>query len=290
MQDSAGETREVSLRGRLKKGGAEKLAVGDEVMIEPDERGGTWAISRILPRRSRLARRAPGSGFGERVVAANMDQVMIVFAAAEPEPHLRMLDRFLVVAASNDIPARIVVNKVDITGSESARERFADYELAGYPVHLTSVKKCTGLDELRAELGGRVSVLSGPSGVGKSSLINAIYPGFNLRVKEISRSVMKGRHTTVGADMHALPGGGFVMDTPGLRELGIWGLSASELGSCFLELRPFLGDCKFGDCAHAVEPDCAVRKAVERGSVSAARYQSYLGLCAELTQARKSWE
>jgi ribosome biogenesis GTPase / thiamine phosphate phosphatase len=285
--DERGETRAVSLRGRLKRGGSLKLAVGDEVMLEPGERGGAWAIAEILPRRSQLARRAPGGAYGERVVAANVDQVVVVFALAEPEPHPRMLDRFLVIAAANEVPACVVVNKVDLGGD--ARARFADYERAGYPLHFTSVKTHVGLSELRAALQGRVSALTGPSGVGKSSLLNAIHPGLNLRVGEISRSVGKGRHTTVGAEMHPLPGGGFVMDTPGLREVGVWGLPASELDQCFIEFRPLLGHCRFADCRHRVEPGCAVREAVERGEVSAARYDSYLKLYDDLQEAERTW-
>lgn len=289
VRTDAGETREVALRGRLKKADATKLAVGDEVLIEPDERGGAWAIAEMRPRRSRLARREPGGGFGERVLAANIDQVVIVFAAAEPEPHPRMLDRFLVIAAANDLPARIVINKVDLVGVERAREQFAPYERAGYHVHLTSVRDGVGLDELRRELVGRVSVLTGPSGVGKSSLLNALHPGLELRVGEISRSVMKGRHTTVGAAMHPLPGGGYVMDTPGLREVGVWSLPPDALDRCFLELRAYVGHCRFGDCRHRVEPGCAVRQAVESGVVSPARYESYVKLLEELEQVAPRW-
>ncbi|MDQ3520059.1 MAG: ribosome small subunit-dependent GTPase A, partial [Gemmatimonadota bacterium] len=222
VRTDAGETREVSMRGRLKKEGAVKLAVGDEVVLEIEERGDQWAIREILPRRSRLARRAPSGAYGERIVAANIDQVVTVFAAAEPEPHERMLDRFLIIAAANDIDARIVINKVELV--DNAAARFAVYEKAGYPVHYTSVKLGDGLSALHEVLAGRVSALSGPSGVGKSSLLNAMYEGLNLRVGEISRSVNKGRHTTVGAELHPLPDGGYVVDTPGLREVGVWGV------------------------------------------------------------------
>jgi ribosome biogenesis GTPase / thiamine phosphate phosphatase len=197
-----------------------------------------------------------------------------------------MLDRFLVIAAANDLPARIVINKVELTGEPGARERFASYARAGYPLHFTSVKRPIGLDELRAALAGQVSVLTGPSGVGKSSLLNAIHPGLRLRVGEISRSVMKGRHTTVGAEMHPLPGGGFVLDTPGLREIGVWSLRLEELDGCFLEFRPLLGECRFADCRHHVEPGCAVRAAVARGAISQARYESYLKLYEELKAER----
>lgn len=295
--DENGETREASMRGRLKQvgkgSGGEplKLAVGDEVMIEPDERGEAWAIAEILPRRSRLARRAPGTEFRERVVVANVDQVVIVFAAAEPEPHPRMLDRFLVIAAANDIPALVVINKIDLVSSDDVRARFADYERAGYPLHLTSTKTGAGLEPLAAALHARVTAISGPSGAGKSSLLNAIYPGFNLRVGEISRSVNKGRHTTVGASMHPLPGveGGFVVDTPGLREVGIWDLDPRELADCFIEFRPFSDRCRFGDCLHRSEPGCAVRDAVATGEVSADRYDSYLRLLEELERSARAW-
>lgn len=282
-----GEIREVSLRGRLKQEGAVKLAVGDEVVLELEERGDQWAIREILPRRSTLARRAPSGAYGERVVAANIDQVVVVFAAAEPEPHARMIDRFLVIAAANDIAARIVINKIEL--AREAKDRFALYERAGYPVHYTSVKEGVGLAPLHEVLAGRVSALSGPSGVGKSSLINAMYAGLNLRVGEISKSVNKGRHTTVGAELHPLPDGGYVVDTPGLREVGVWGVEPDELDRFFLEFRPFLGNCRFGDCTHASEPGCAVRAAVKDGSITVARHESYLKLRTEIEEGEPAW-
>ena len=287
VRTDAGETLEVSMRGRLKKEGAVKLAVGDEVVLETEERGDQWAIREILPRRSRLARRAPSGAYGERIVAANIDQVVAVFAAAEPEPHERMLDRFLVIAAANDIGARIVINKVEL--SDTAVARFAVYERAGYPVHYTSVKRGDGLSQLHDVLARRVSALSGPSGVGKSSLLNAMYRGLNLRVGEISRSVNKGRHTTVGAELHPLPDGGYVVDTPGLREVGVWGLEPGELDQCFLEFRPLLGTCRFGDCTHSTEPGCAIRAAVKAGSIAAARHDSYLKLRTEIEEGAPAW-
>jgi ribosome biogenesis GTPase len=295
--DQDGVTREVSMRGRLKQSGrggdgeALKLAVGDEVVLERAERGDAWAIAEILPRRSRLARRAPGTEHRERVVVANVDQVLVVFAAAEPEPHPRMLDRFLVIAAANEIPARVVINKVDLISEDDARARFSVYERAGYPLHLTSIVTGAGLDSLAAALHGRSTAISGPSGVGKSSLLNAIYPGFALRVGEISRSVNKGRHTTVGASMHPLPGpeGGFVVDTPGLREVGIWELDPRELDECFIEFRPYIAECRFADCLHRAEPGCAVRDAVAANAVSGDRYDRYLRLLEELERSARAW-
>jgi ribosome biogenesis GTPase len=277
VRDAAGVVHEASMRGRLKEGDGLKLSVGDEVMFTLE---GAPAISEILPRRSTLARRAPGNRYQSRVVVANVDQVVVVFAVVKPEPHRRMLDRFLVIAESNGIPARIVINKVDL--DPRADEQFADYERAGYPVHYTSVKKRLGLEELGAVLAGRVSALTGPSGVGKSSLMNAIYPGLNLRVGEISESVNKGRHTTVGALMYPLPDGGYVVDTPGLREVGIWGVDAAELAQCFPEFRPALGTCKFNDCRHINEPGCALKALVASGGVSAERYDSFLRLLEEI--------
>ncbi|HUO52887.1 MAG TPA: ribosome small subunit-dependent GTPase A [Gemmatimonadaceae bacterium] len=277
VREADGTEHDASMRGRLKLPGGLKLAVGDEVMLEHD---GAATIAEVLPRRSTLVRRAPGNRYDSRVVVANVDQVVVVFAVVKPEPHRRMLDRFLVVAESNEIPARIVVNKVDL--DPRANEQFADYERAGYPVHYTSVKKALGLQELGAVLAGRVSALTGPSGVGKSSLLNAIYPGLNLRVGEISESVNKGRHTTVGALMHPLPDGGDVVDTPGLREVGVWGVDAASLAECFPEFGAGLGACKFRDCRHVAEPGCAVRALVSSGAVSAERYDSYLRLLAEV--------
>ena len=293
VRTTDGMTVDASLRGRLKQEDAKmKLAVGDEVTIAQDDSEGAWAITEIHPRRAVLARRAPGKARGERIVAANVDQVLVVFAAAKPEPHVRMLDRFLVIAEGNDIPARIIFNKVELVGGPSGVDAIArDYERAGYDVHRTSVKAKIGLDELRGVLAGKTSALTGPSGVGKSSLCNALFPGLDLRTAEISESVNKGRHTTVGALLVPIPDalGGFVVDTPGLREVGMWGLPSVDLAHCFPEFRPFLGNCKFQDCSHGHEPNCAVRSAVESGQISRERYESFLKLREELSEAEHTW-
>lgn len=306
VRTTDGRIVDASLRGRLKKSdsgrrsdgslrrdtirSAEntlKLAVGDDVQLERGARGDAWAIGEILPRHSVLARRAPGGRQGERVVAANVDQVVVMFAAAKPEPHLRMLDRFLVIAEGNGLPSRIIISKTDLVGEVTARQRFEIYERAGYPVHLTSVKQQSGLQPVLAMLGGRRSVLTGPSGVGKSSLLNALFPTAGLRIGAISESVNKGRHTTVGAALLPLPGAddGYVIDTPGLREVGLWGLPARELDQCFPELRAVSDQCRFVDCRHVVEPGCAVRDSVRVGTISAERYDSYLRLRQELEAA-----
>lgn len=307
IRTESGDTVDAALRGRLKKSNSGKrpdgslrrdtiaaaaetlkLAVGDDVLLERGARDDAWAIAEIFPRRSRLARRAPGGGQGERIVAANVDQVVIMFAAAKPEPHPRMLDRFLVIAEGNGLAARIVINKVDLVGEDAARARFDVYERIGYPVHYTATKARVGLQSVHDALGGLRSVVTGPSGVGKSSLLNAIFPGAALRVGAISESVNKGRHTTVGAVMLPLPGGdpGYVIDTPGLREVGLWALPAEELDKCFPEMRVRRDECRFGDCRHVAEPDCAVRAAVDAGDIAAERYDSYLRLLDELTDER----
>jgi len=306
LRDDGAEL-EAVLRGRLKKGDTGrradgsmrrdtvatsaqtvKLAVGDRVRLAQDA-SEAWTIEEVLPRSSRLARRAPGGGRGERVIAANLDQAIIMFAAAKPEPHPRMLDRFLVIAEANALAPLIIINKIELVGEAAARATFADYERAGYPVHFISVKQQIGLEPVRDSLARRVSVVSGPSGVGKSSLLNALFPGLGLRVSEISESVNKGRHTTVGAFLHPLVQGlgataGAIVDTPGLREIGLWELAPRELDQCFPELRMAREGCRFADCAHGAEPGCAVRAAVEAGTLSASRYDSYLRLRAEVEE------
>jgi ribosome biogenesis GTPase / thiamine phosphate phosphatase len=284
-----GLTYDCSVRGRIKLGGL-KLAVGDEVELEPKDAGDGFVIAEIHPRRSKLARREPGSGRGERIIAANVDQVVVVFALVKPTPHPAMLDRFLVIAEANSLAARIVVNKVDLASESEAQAMFADHVRAGYPLHLTSTKEGgRGLAPLHDALQNRTSALTGPSGVGKSSLMNALYPGLNLRVGEISESVNKGRHTTVGALLHPLPDGGFVADTPGLREIGMWGLDPSDLADCFPEFRPLTALCRFADCTHTVEPGCAVLEAITAGDVSARRHESYVKLREELQEAARLW-
>jgi ribosome biogenesis GTPase len=192
-------------------------------------------------------------------------------------PHLRMMDRFLVVAEHNQVAAVVVANKVDLVGLAAARDTFSPYERIGYPVHYVSAREGIGIEELADTLSGSTSVVTGPSGVGKSTLLNAIQPGLRIETGEVSEALHKGRHTTTVAELHPLAGAGngYVADTPGLRELGLWQIPPAELGWCFPEMVPLLGGCAFNDCRHVDEPRCAIRAAVTAGEVSAERYESY---------------
>ena len=280
-----GQTVQSPIRGKLFR--AEPPAVGDRVRLE--KRGSQYVIVEVLPRKSVLARRKPGTAGARQVLIANIDQVIVVFAAARPDPVPGMLDRFLVVAEANGLPAHIVVNKMDLVDRKAVEPVFEPYRRAGYPLHFTSVYTGEGLEELRHVLQGKESVFVGPSGVGKSSLLNALFPGLNLKVGQVSQAYGKGRHTTVGGQLIQLPGGVTVADTAGLREVGLWMVPPQELPECFPEFRPFLGQCRFNDCAHIAEPGCAVREAVERGHIAPSRYESYVRLRAEAEQTFPRW-
>jgi ribosome biogenesis GTPase len=277
---TASGTVTCQLRGRLKKGKrlGDLASVGDRVIItaQPD---GTGMVESVEARGRALVRLDPRpQGIYQQIILANPDQVLFVFACAHPEPHLRMLDRYLVIAEKQGIPALIVANKIDLVGADRARDFFGHYPGIGYPVIYTSVKESSGLDKLREHLKGRLSGLAGPSGVGKSSLLNAIQPGLGQSVREISTAINKGKHTTVVRELISLKDGGYVADTPGMRSLALWDTEPEELDGYFPELRPLVERCQFNDCTHSHEPGCAVRAAVEAGTVNAARYDSYLRL------------
>lgn len=275
-----------TLRGRLKKSrvATDIATLGDQVVITPTSNG-EGAVEEVLPRRSKLARRAAGSKgvWKEDVLVANLDQIVAVFAVARPEPHLRMLDRYLINAELNGVEALIVANKCDLRPREEIDALFAPYMAIGYPVLYTSAEQNAGVEELRARLANRISGLSGPSGVGKSSLLNRVQPGLQLRTSAVSDFLNKGRHTTVVAELHPLDGGGYVADTPGIREMGLWQVPPEELAWSYREFRPWVDQCFFQPCSHLHEPDCAVRAAVDRGEIAAVRYDSYTRLHEELS-------
>ena len=268
------------LRGRLKKGAREGdlAAIGDRVTVQPLD-ASQGVITEIEPRQRMISRLAPlPRGEYQQIIIANPDQAVFVFACASPAPRLRMLDRFLVIAEKQEIPALIVANKVDLVGIEKAQALFGHYLPIGYPVIYTSAKLGFGVTELHHCLIGKVSALAGPSGVGKSSLLNAIQPGLGLAVEQISRATGKGQHTTVLSELFPLNGGGYVADTPGLRALALWDTAPEELDGYFPELKPFVTHCQFSDCTHTHEPGCAVRAAVAQNLVHPERYESYVRL------------
>jgi ribosome biogenesis GTPase / thiamine phosphate phosphatase len=274
-----GDLVEARLRGRVKKErqASDLAVIGDRVSVErlPD---GTGAIDAIEPRERRFSRRQPGprGSWREDVMVANPDLVVAVFACDRPPPNPRLVDRFLVVAEYNEVPVVLVANKVDLVGEEQAHRLFGAYRRIGYEVIFASARTGMGVDELRLRLSGRLSIVTGPSGVGKSTLLNAIHPGLQLATGEVSQVLSgKGKHTTTHAELHPLDGGGYVADTPGIRELGLWEIPPSELAWCFPEFREHLGHCAFNDCTHLHEPRCGLRAAVEAGDVSDARYDSY---------------
>ncbi|MFN2276445.1 MAG: ribosome small subunit-dependent GTPase A [Candidatus Promineifilaceae bacterium] len=277
----------AQLPGRLKKERKDTdiAAVGDWVTVSVNE-DGTGTIEEVAERESVLSRTRPGahdarriSADREQVLVANPDQVVFVFAVRKPRPSLRKLDRFLVIAEMNDLPAIICANKIDLLDSiDEARDMFQVYEDLGYEVIYTSAKTGEGIEELAGALKDKISVMTGSSGVGKSSLLNAIQPGLGLRVNEVSEATEKGLHTTRHAEMFPLDEGGYVVDTPGIRGLALFDLEPQELDAYFREIAPLVEQCRFSDCSHRHEPGCAVRAAVEAGEISEERYDSYLRL------------
>lgn len=268
------------IRGRLKRRTfqGDILGIGDDVNITRLT-SDTGVIEDILPRKNALVRMDPTPrGDYQQILLANPDQLVAIFACANPDPHLRMLDRFLVVAEKQRVPAMIVVNKVDLATLDAVKEKFKIYPQLGYPVVYTSAKAGIGIEELKAKLVNKVSAFAGPSGVGKSSLLNAIQPGLGLAVNEISEATNKGKHTTVVRELFPLVEGGYVADLPGIRRLALWDTEPEELDGYFPELRDLVSECQFNDCTHRNEPGCAVVEAVETGKVSRERYVSYLKL------------
>jgi ribosome biogenesis GTPase len=268
------------LRGRLKQEDAEGdiAAVGDRVTILPSE-DGTGVITDVHERKSAISRLRTGIKRDFRqILLANPDQMVIVFACTNPEPHLRMLDRFLVIAEKQRVDALIVANKVDLVTQSEAEGLFGLYESLEYPVIYTSAHTGQGVQQLQEALRDKISILAGPSGVGKSSLLNAIQPDLGLHVRAVSEATSKGRHTTHVRELFPLDVGGYVADSPGIRSLALWDTEPEELDAYFIEMRDLVSECKFSDCTHSHEPGCAVRAAVDSGKIAKERYYSYLRL------------
>jgi ribosome biogenesis GTPase len=276
------------LRGKLKQKKLESdlATVGDRVTISRLADGSgmiesvgerTRALTRRKPSpKGRAARGGDTDDQRESVIVANPDQAVFVFACAQPDPHLSMLDRFLVVAEANHIPAILCANKNDLVSPEDAEKLFGGYRAMGYSVIYTSAITGMGVEALRESLRGKISVLTGPSGVGKSSLLNAIQPQLGIRVKSVSGATQKGRHTTVHPELIPLNAGGWVADTPGVRALALYDIDQYELDGYFRDICLYVDHCAFNNCTHSQESGCAVRAAVERGEIQLRRYESYL--------------
>lgn len=262
------------------------VAIGDRVRFV-DAGDGRGMITGILPRLSKLSRPAtvPGRRVFEQVIVSNADLVLPVFSVADPTPKWGLLDRYLVSAEAAELPILIVINKCDLADKNpKLNADIETYRRIGYSFLLVSAATGEGIPELKDALRGRTSVLVGKSGVGKTSLLNAIQPGLGLRVKEVSRGELgKGRHTTTHLEMFTLDFGGALVDTPGMREFGLWNIPADELAYLFPEMAGYVGRCKFGmSCSHDREPGCAIRKAVVIGDINPHRYKSYMHLKEEL--------
>lgn len=273
------------LRGSLKQASkkTELCVIGDRVQVELTEDSTTvqrGVITAILPRERVLSRVEPSAYAGkagerEQVMIANLDQAVFVFSTTTPTPNPRTLDRFLIAAEKAQIPSIIIVaNKIDLA-TEDVLEMFNIYAQIGYTVMYVSAHNQTGTDELRHALTDHISIFTGPSGVGKSSLLNVIQPGLGQAVGAVSHKLTKGKHTTVNAELIPLAAGGYVADTPGIRTLSPWDVEPMELDAYYPEFRPYISACSFSDCTHFDEPGCAVRAAVERGEISEMRYDSY---------------
>ncbi|MBT8461672.1 MAG: ribosome small subunit-dependent GTPase A [Gemmatimonadetes bacterium] len=279
-----GGTYDCSLRGRAKRDAGERVVVGDLVTLEQLE-DGSCRITEVLPRHSRLSRHSMAKR-REQVLAANVDQVAAVFSLARPEPDVRLLDRLLAVAELHDLPAVIVMNKADLAGDVGVPPEIAAYSEIGYPVLCTCATTGAGIPDLQERLAGRITVFTGPSGVGKSSILNAIMPELDLRVGTVGEKTGKGKHTTSAGLLIPLTDGGYLADTPGIQYFEPAGVDPADLAHAFREFRPLVEHCRFADCRHRAEPGCAVIEAVTDGSIAEHRHVSYLSLLEAAEEAR----
>lgn len=267
------------------------VAVGDVVDIEPENEGENSAmITTIHDRRNYINRQSPRLKHQQHIVAANIDQSLLIATIKEPRTSQGFIDRFLVACEMYHVPAIIVFNKFDLykkKEQETYEEWKAIYESIGYTVMPMSVKDGTGVEEIKALLKDKISLISGHSGVGKSSFINAVLPGVKIRTQDVSGWSGKGLHTTTFAEMYDLPFGGRIIDTPGMREFGLVDIERQELSGYFPEMRERLNDCQFNNCLHINEPDCAIKEAVRNGEISEDRYVSYYNILESIKE--HSW-
>lgn len=273
--ETGGTVLTAQLRGRLKEERQETdlIALGDRVMVR-DLGDGTAVIDAVEPRDRVLSRQAPERE-REQVIVANPDQAVFVFACLDPPFKPRMLDRMLVAAEREHVPVRLCANKIDLDAEGQCRSAFELYADLQYPVHFTSAVTGEGVEDLRQAIRGRLSVFAGPSGVGKTTLLNAIQPGLGLRTGGVRAQTRKGKHTTVSLKLIPLDGGGYVADTPGVKAFALWDIEPDELDAYFPEIRSRVADCAFSDCTHLHEPNCAVLEALDGGEIAPQRYDSY---------------
>ena len=284
-----GETVRCRIRGRLRLKGVRStnpVVVGDEVACEADE-GGDYVIADILPRRNYVIRRASNLSKESHIIAANVDQALLMASLRSPETPTEFVDRFLVTCEAYKVPVTILLSKLDLQDAEAVAEFRAVYEGAGYRVLEVAVREGRGVEEVRELLAGRTSLVSGNSGVGKSTLIQAIDPSLDIRTGEISESHHKGRHTTTFSTMYPLAGGGAVIDTPGIKGFGLIDIDEAELWHYFPEMMRVAPACRFYNCTHTHEPGCAVTEAVKAGEIAWPRYESYLKIRDEDEKYRK---
>lgn len=284
-----GETVRCRIRGRLRLKGVRStnpVVVGDEVACEADE-GGDYVIADILPRRNYVIRRASNLSKESHIIAANVDQALLMVSLRSPETPTEFVDRFLVTCEAYKVPVTILLSKLDLQDAEAVAEFRAVYEGAGYRVLEVSVRESRGVEEVRELLAGRTTLVSGNSGVGKSTLIQAIDPSLDIRTGEISESHHKGRHTTTFSTMYPLAGGGAVIDTPGIKGFGLIDIDEAELWHYFPEMMRVAPACRFYNCTHTHEPGCAVTEAVKAGEIAWPRYESYLKIRDEDEKYRK---
>ena len=291
-----------TMRGTLKKRRrsesgrrlyADPVAVGDRVIFSQiDHEEGV--VEEILPRQTKFSRRYAGKQEEiEQLIVANADQVVAVVSARMPPLNFRTLDRFLILAEAGEMKAIICLNKIDLIDPvqrDHINSTFEIYEKLGYKVFYTSIKISESVESLKNILKDKFSVILGASGVGKSSILNAIQPNLELRIGEVGEKTRKGRHTTTLVELFTLDIGGEVADTPGIREVGLWGVDTEYLEYYFPEMEPFIGECRYNDCAHVKESDCAIQNAVESGDIHPERYRSYVVLKTETATAIKEYK